>query len=175
MAKRQRFRIRVGEREHDVVVEPGEEPGERRVSVDEVTRDVIAAPNDATLVRDPDGGHQLRVTLDSHRRPSEATIDGHTTSLVVRSAEEAALEAALARGEADGGGVVKAPMPGRIVGVLVEEGAHVERGAPVVIIEAMKMENELHAPTSGRVTSVSTSVGATVEAGAVLCEITAHD
>jgi biotin carboxyl carrier protein len=174
VADRQRFRVRVGEREHDVVVESTDD-GVRRVLVDEIPQEVIDAPGDTTLVRDPEGGRQLNVVLDRDGRPTGASISGRSESVEVRSEEQAALEEALAGGGIDAGGVIKAPMPGRIVGIQVKEGDDVEQGAPVVIIEAMKMENELHAPTSGKVSSVSTSVGATVEAGAVLCEIEPHD
>lgn len=164
----------MGEREHDVIVESSDD-GVRRVLVDDAPHEVIEAPGDASLVRDPDGGRQLTVVLDRDDRPTAASVGGRNESVEVRSEEQAALEEALSGGGIEAGGVIKAPMPGRIVGILVKEGDDVEQGAPVVIIEAMKMENELHAPTSGLVSSVSTSVGATVEAGTVLCEITPHD
>jgi len=67
-------------------------------------------------------------------------------------------------------GVVRivAPMPGKIVKVLVESGAVVAARQPLVIVEAMKMENELRAPRPGTVTDVLVSEGALVEAGAPL-------
>ncbi|MES1256507.1 MAG: acetyl-CoA carboxylase biotin carboxyl carrier protein subunit, partial [Acidobacteriota bacterium] len=67
-----------------------------------------------------------------------------------------------------GAGQVAAPMPGRVVRLLVEVGDVVQAGQPVAIVEAMKMENELRAGRDGTVAAVRTSVGATVEAGAVL-------
>lgn len=59
---------------------------------------------------------------------------------------------------------VTAPMPGRVVKVNVRPGDIVAVGAPLLGIEAMKMENELSSPTAGRVAQVFVSVGATVEA-----------
>jgi len=59
-------------------------------------------------------------------------------------------------------------MPGKIVKVLVESGAVVAARQPLVIVEAMKMENELRAPRPGTVTDVLVSEGALVEAGAPL-------
>ncbi len=70
-----------------------------------------------------------------------------------------------------GGGVVRTQMPGRVVRVLVEEGQDVEAGQPVVVVEAMKMENELKAPVAGSVRRVHVGAGDVVEARAVLVEI----
>jgi biotin carboxyl carrier protein len=70
-----------------------------------------------------------------------------------------------------GDGVVKSPMPGRVVRLLVAEGDEVRAGQAVVVVEAMKMENELAAPTPGKVTKIFVTQGATVEGGAQLVEI----
>ena len=64
-----------------------------------------------------------------------------------------------------------APMPGRVVRVLVARGASVEAGQGVVVVEAMKMENELRAPRAGRVDQVAVREGQAVEAGALLLVI----
>lgn len=66
---------------------------------------------------------------------------------------------------------VRAPMPGRIVKVLVEVGAALEPGDGVVVIEAMKMENELFAPAAGVVSRVLVGPGDAVERDALLVEI----
>jgi glutaconyl-CoA/methylmalonyl-CoA decarboxylase subunit gamma len=66
---------------------------------------------------------------------------------------------------------VKAPMPGKIIDVLVREGSQVLRGEPVVILEAMKMQNEMKAIRPGRIVSVATREGATVSAGEILATI----
>jgi biotin carboxyl carrier protein len=63
---------------------------------------------------------------------------------------------------------VLAPMPGRIVRVLVAAGAEVEAGAPLLVIEAMKMENELRASHAGKVAEVVVRSGDAVEGGAKL-------
>ncbi len=64
--------------------------------------------------------------------------------------------------------VVVAPMPGLVVRVEVEPGQRVRAGQGVVIVEAMKMENELKAPADGTVSRIEVSVGQTVDKGAVL-------
>jgi biotin carboxyl carrier protein len=68
-------------------------------------------------------------------------------------------------------GPVRAPMPGRIVKVLVEPGAALEKGAGIVVVEAMKMENELVAPRACVVERVLVKAGDAVERNAVLVEI----
>jgi biotin carboxyl carrier protein len=78
-----------------------------------------------------------------------------------------------ARGPAQiaGPAEVKAMMPGRIVTVLVKEGDEVVRSQGLVVVEAMKMENELKSPKAGKVVAVKVSPGQTVEKGEVLAII----
>jgi len=66
---------------------------------------------------------------------------------------------------------VKAPMPGKIIDVLVREGSTVTRGEPVVILEAMKMQNEILAPVSGTITKVSARANTNVMKDDLLVEI----
>ncbi|MEL6349112.1 MAG: biotin/lipoyl-containing protein [Myxococcota bacterium] len=70
------------------------------------------------------------------------------------------------------GGAVVTQMPGRVVAVLVAPGQSVSKGEPVVIVEAMKMENQLKAPVAGVVKAVKVEAGALVEARSTLLEIT---
>lgn len=63
---------------------------------------------------------------------------------------------------------VSVSMPGRVVQVLAEEGGEVSEGQPVMILEAMKMQNEIKAPRSGTLRRLGARSGETVEAGAVL-------
>jgi biotin carboxyl carrier protein len=74
-------------------------------------------------------------------------------------------------GEQGGLAQVKAPMPGKVVRVLVEAGQAVEAGQGVVVVEAMKMQNELKSPKSGTVAELRAEPGATVNAGDVLVVI----
>jgi 3-methylcrotonyl-CoA carboxylase alpha subunit len=69
--------------------------------------------------------------------------------------------------ETHGGGVA-APMPGKIVAVLVSAGARVAKGTPLVILEAMKMEHTLTAPAAGMVRGILFSTGEQVAEGAEL-------
>ena len=70
-----------------------------------------------------------------------------------------------------GGVKVNAPMPGNILSVNVQNGASVKKGDVLMILEAMKMENEILAPADGTVASLSVSAGNTVDTGALLCVI----
>ena len=71
-------------------------------------------------------------------------------------------------GASDGEQQLVAPMPGRVVRVLVAAGDAVELRQGLVVVEAMKMENELRSPKKGRVKSISVAPGTSVEAGRVL-------
>jgi biotin carboxyl carrier protein len=72
---------------------------------------------------------------------------------------------------ADGSAQIVAQMPGKVVRVLVEAGAAVEAGDGVVVVEAMKMQNEMKSPKSGTVTTLNAREGETVNAGDVLAVI----
>ena len=77
--------------------------------------------------------------------------------------------AAAASGSGADGEVVS-PMPGKILKVIADNGAHVEAGDVILILEAMKMENEIVAPIAGTV-SLSVSVGQTVDTDALLATV----
>ena len=72
---------------------------------------------------------------------------------------------------AGAGEKITAPMPGNILSVNVSAGQTVKSGEVLMILEAMKMENEIMAPKAGKVTSVTVSKGASVATGDVLCTI----
>ena len=71
----------------------------------------------------------------------------------------------------DGAARIIAPMPGKVVRVLVEVGESVEAGAGIAVVEAMKMQNELKSPKSGTVLTINAEVGATVNGGDLLAVI----
>lgn len=70
-----------------------------------------------------------------------------------------------------GAAEIVAPMPGKVVRVLVQSGVEVEAGAGILVVEAMKMQNEMKAPKAGKVVSINAVVGATVNAGDVLAVV----
>ena len=76
---------------------------------------------------------------------------------------------AAAKAPVAAGTQVKAPMPGTILDVKVSQGASVKKGDVLMVLEAMKMENEILAPQDGTVAQVGVSKGASVNSGDVLC------
>lgn len=164
------FVVRVGERELVAKVTASDPPV---VIVDGVAHEVVPVAGGRTHVRVQGEVAQRIVTLDDRELPTAAALGGVAVALDVRTAQAAARDAALAAGRTGGagGGLVKAPMPGRIVRVLVSAGQSVERGAPLVIVEAMKMENELLAVAAGVVRVVHVGEGIAVDAGQALIEI----
>ena len=78
---------------------------------------------------------------------------------------------AKAAGGAAGSVEINAPMPGKILDVKAQPGASVSRGDVVLILEAMKMENEVVAPQDGTIASINVNVGDMVEAGALLATL----
>jgi len=68
-------------------------------------------------------------------------------------------------------GAITSPMPGNLIKVMVKEGDRVSEGQPLVIVEAMKMENEIRSPSEGIVKTIRYSVGDLVEAGVPIVEL----
>ena len=71
-------------------------------------------------------------------------------------------------GDAEHVGRLTAPMPGKVIAVLVETGATVEKGAPLMVMEAMKMEHTIVAPSSGKIGEILFEVGDQVADGSQL-------
>lgn len=124
-------------------------------------------------------GRQWNVRIDgvSHevtvltRDPLRLSVDG--VEIEASAIDERALAASRGtRQHASGRHEVRAPMPGLLKAVHVREGDVVEHDAPLVTLEAMKMENELRAPAAGRVVKLQARSGAKVEGGTVLAVIT---
>jgi pyruvate carboxylase subunit B len=74
-------------------------------------------------------------------------------------------------GKSHVGGLIRAPMPGLVLRLEVEQGQHVEAGTGIVVLEAMKMENEIKSPGPGVVRAVHVAPGQAVEKGALLVEV----
>lgn len=97
------------------------------------------------------------------------TVDGFRFEVEVRDPRRWSRQS---RGGASAGAQnLKAPMPGKVVRVLVAVGDAVEAGQGIVVVEAMKMQNELKASRAGKVIGIAAKTGATVTAGEVLATI----
>jgi len=95
-------------------------------------------------------------------------VDGRRFEIEVRDPRRLTRKAG---GATDGVQAVAAPMPGKIVRVLAAIGDEVKLGQGLLVVEAMKMQNEMKAPRAGKVLSMSAKAGATVAAGEVLAKI----
>ena len=151
----------------------------------EVTPDGVAHDSQGhTITLEPVPGSSLwllrvgdavyRVTV----RPGAAagqyalSFDGYRFAIdAVDERGRAIREMARAAAASAGPAPLKAPMPGLIVRVLVAPGDTVTEGQGLVVMEAMKMENELRSPSAGTVRSVAATPGTAVEKGAILIEL----
>lgn len=98
------------------------------------------------------------------------TVEEGTTAGVVQAPVAAAPKAAAPAG-AQGSVVVTAPMPGKILAVKANAGQAVKKGDVIMVLEAMKMENDIVAPQDGTVASINAAAGDAVEAGATLATL----
>ncbi len=142
------------------------------VSLDGVERvvDAVALGDHRWSLRFPDSGaqHAVVVTPARSRAALDVLVDGLSIPARLRPAGR---EAAKAGSGPRGAGKVTAPMPGKVVKVLVTVGQQVTARQGVAVIEAMKMENELRAGRDGTVRDVLVAEGALVDAGAPLVVI----
>ena len=101
----------------------------------------------------------------------EIELEELTGAAPAAAAPAAAPAPAPAAAAPAGGEQVTSPMPGTILAVNVAVGDTVKRGQVLMILEAMKMENEIMCPCDGKIASVNTSKGSSVESGTLLCVI----
>ena len=171
------FDVEVGGRSRAVSVDRLD-TGRFRVTVDGRTHVVDAARTgefglSLLLSRDGDAGsasREVHVVPAGRQGGLTVVLEGRTVDVSMngRRSRRSAADASVSSG---GELTVAAPMPGRVVRVLVGAGEHVAARQPVVVVEAMKMENELRSPRAGVVKEVAVSAGASVEAGRVLVTI----
>ncbi|MEP6920592.1 MAG: biotin/lipoyl-containing protein [bacterium] len=131
-------------------------------------------------VQDLDGGQYLlrqgnnvydcQVETNS-QHPEFLNVNIRGNSFPIRLTDPKRIRGTHGAGEQEGAAKIVAPMPGKVVRILVEVGANVEAGAGIVVVEAMKMQNEMKAPKAGVVVSLNADIGATVNAGDVLAVV----
>ena len=96
------------------------------------------------------GGHEFEIDLIDPKRLRGSSVDAE---------------------HADGVAEIKTAMPGKVVRILVKAGAEVQKGDGVLVVEAMKMQNEMKSPKDGVVKEIRTTEGSTVNAGDILAVI----
>ena len=142
------------------------------VELDGVVRRVELERHDGSLasLRYPDDGKSFQVTYPHHGNGGwRVGVWQREFDFAVLSPAEAVEAVSGAR--ESGPSRLTAPIPGKVVAVKVAEGDAVEPGQPLVVLEAMKMENELAAEQAGSVAAIHVADGDTVDGGQVLVEI----
>ncbi len=161
-----RYFVTLGGAEHEIELQ--ETPDGPKLKLD-------GEPVDADLVRLAEPS-LYSLLLDGQSREMVLTRDGDSISvsldgerLVARVQDEVSRALAEFGGSTGSGALeVRAPMPGVVVSIEVEPGQKVEEGQPVIVVEAMKMQNELTAESAGVVERVEVKPGDTVDGDAVL-------
>jgi biotin carboxyl carrier protein len=116
--------------------------------------------------------HSIEAIVEEREGNWEVLIQGEIYTVLVQ--DERAYRLAKERGtsfDLSGVPIVRSPMPGLIIDVLVNIGQTVEKGEKIVVLESMKMENELRSPRDGTVTHITIDPGASVEKGQALVTI----
>lgn len=138
------------------------------VTIDGQTVHVDAARSGKTIYSIIEDGRQFEVVIDeSGAHGFDVLVGGQLLHLQAFD-ERSRLLASTAKAAASGPQRVEAEMPGKVVKIAAPVGTPVQEGQGVVILEAMKMENEIKAPIDGTVTELGVTEGQTVESGALL-------
>ncbi len=135
--------------------------GGKRVAVD-----VVSLAGGALSVRV--AGHMVDLTTEGQPPELGAIASGHRSYVRVESERQRAAAAAKKSGAATNDKLVKSPMPGRVIRLLVAAKDEVAQGQTLCVIEAMKMENEVKAKAACTVAEIHVTEGATVEANGKL-------
>ncbi|MBT5392238.1 MAG: biotin/lipoyl-binding protein [Euryarchaeota archaeon] len=109
-------------------------------------------------------GIEFEVLLDGEGTSWSATVEGQTFEIEIPDAAPVAKKKRSGSGKKKKSGTVSANIPGKVVTVEVKAGDEVVEGQVILILEAMKMQNEIQAPVSGTVTSVNCEEGQAIEA-----------
>ncbi|MDR8968156.1 acetyl/propionyl/methylcrotonyl-CoA carboxylase subunit alpha [Burkholderia multivorans] len=161
---RRTFEWHAVEREADVTVAYDHDGAAARIAVGDGAAQSFAWSRGATPL-------DFDVLLDGMRSSGRVIVDGDSFHVFTQgTAETFEWRNLLAHaGDAEhGGGRLTAPMPGKVIAVLVEPGQRVEPGTPLIVMEAMKMEHTIGAPSAGVVAEVLYAVGDQVADGAQL-------
>jgi glutaconyl-CoA/methylmalonyl-CoA decarboxylase subunit gamma len=159
-------------RERTVSIEGPTSDGTFHVTIDGALRVVdgrAIRPGTWSLLID---GQSFVVDLDPRRTGIHASVGAGEVTLQVEDALHRRLAQAGNAGRAvQKGESIRAPIAGKVVKVLVEQGEPVEPGKPVIVLEAMKMENELVAERGGTVSAIHKAAGQAVDTGDLLVEL----
>jgi biotin carboxyl carrier protein len=142
---------------------------EAKIDGKSVELDVVSIGNQLSVRVD---GRVVDLTVEGSPPELGASASGHRAFVRVESERMRAADSAKKGSGSSSAGVVKSPMPGRVVKVLVAKGDKVQPGQGLLVLEAMKMENEVKAKAAGTVAEVHVTTGSAVEGNAKLVTLT---
>jgi biotin carboxyl carrier protein len=154
---------------HEVDVEPNGDGYSVVIDGRQHPVELVCLDGAVASLRYPADGRSFQVTYQHRDDGWRIGVGERVFDLAVLTPVEA-IEA-VAAAQVSGPSRLFAPIPGKVVQVKVAAGDEVSPGQPLVVLEAMKMENELSAEQAGRVAAVLVAEGATVESGQVLVEL----
>lgn len=168
-----KYHITVDGRAHEVEVV--ERLGELVVSLDGKVFDArYLEVDDLGQVVILHEGKSYGLSIEGDANQKYVTLAGHVRDVRIEDEREKAARAA-ERARNKGGGAVLAVMPGVVVEVLVQKGKRVQKGEPLLVLSAMKMQNEIAAPVDGVVVDVHVAAGQAVAGGAKLATLKADE
>ena len=167
-----RYTVTLGEKSYTVSVTQST-PGEMVATLDGACVELSVAPLGPHAYSLLLGDESVEVGVAPAEGGWTATLGGLALDVEIADEAFARFTKAAAAKAGSGKDIVRAPMPGLVVGVKVEPGERVEPGAPVIVLEAMKMQNELASKHGGIVEAIKVKVGDKVDKGQVLAILTA--
>ena len=178
--------------DHSYTIDTGENSPQREIKINDKKFD-IDWRQIATLITSPQsqsnvggryslliGGKSYEILAHRVNKPDvtgyryEVVIAGQRFEITIEDERENVLKGSIHSAHESSEAMVRAPMPGLVLGLPMEAGSNVERGQTVVILEAMKMENDLASPITGKIKEVKVSKGQTVNQGDVLVVVSAE-
>jgi biotin carboxyl carrier protein len=174
-------------------IDTGENTPQRDITIDGITHN-IDWRHIAPLAADPKGqsgvggrysliienksyeifARRLSKPDETNGQTYEIEVAGQRFEVYIEDEREKALAGAVKSARETGNAMVRAPMPGLVLGIPHAVGTSVTRGQTVIVLEAMKMENDLSSPIAGTIEEVHVSKGQTVNQGDILVVISAE-
>lgn len=162
------YEVRVADQTHRVELRKEDSGWRCKLDGQEIPLDVISTHSGVlSILLD---GKSYKIKQESNGSELSVVVGRQRFSAQVRDPRSLRGRHA-AEGAGEGPRRITAPMPGKVVRILAPAGTPVEHGQGVIVIEAMKMQNELKSPKKGTVKKLNVSEGAAVEAGQALAEV----
>jgi len=155
-------------KQHAVSIE--QDGGRLTATIDERTVELEVSEPEPGVYLLKSGGRIFEASVSRAENGFQVSLQGHTFDINITDPKR--LRGAGSQTEhASGRAEIRTAMPGKVVRILHQVGDDVEKGQGVIVVEAMKMQNEMRSPKSGVIAEIKTSEGETVSAGDVLVVI----